>query len=141
MTMTARLACLLPLALASAGCTMSPSHAVIAAAERPQDGQPGIFRLTVQASGRQNDMLFLNSEPDYRDQRNVSVALTRPAAAVLAARYHADPGDYLLGKHLHVSGVAQRVRIFFLADGKPTDKYYYQTHIVVRDPDQLTIVS
>ena len=49
--------------------------APIIAADKAPDRVPGVFVLNVQASGRSNGDLYLNSETDYRDQRNLSIRI------------------------------------------------------------------
>lgn len=102
---------------------------------------PGHFALRVQAAGRQEDRIFLNSETDYRDQRNLTIAIEPAAIAALAARYGAPPDQFFLGKNIVVDGAAQRVKITFFASGRPTGKYYYQTHVVVDQPDQIRLMG
>jgi len=36
---------------------------------------------------------------------------------------------------------AVRTRIDFTSGGRPTGKYYYQTHVVVTDPAQIALVG
>ena len=95
--------------------------------------------MTVQATGTQNGRGFLNSELDYRDQRNLSVVLSPQAVQGLQERLGADPLVALQGKNILVTGSAARTRIAFIVDGVPTDKYYYQTHVNVTDASQLVI--
>ncbi len=134
----------------SAGCASSPpqsdssrwiepSQAVQLAAASPTVGVTGSFAMTVKAVGRA-DRVHLNSEEDYRDQRNLSIALEFTAAQELAAQLGAPPEIALKGKQILVSGTAKRVKIVFVADGKPTDKYYYQTHVVVTQASQIQVL-
>ncbi len=44
-----------------------------------------------------------------------------------------------MGKKLQVYGLAQRVTIYLTHDGKPSDKYYYQTHIHVSNANQIQL--
>ncbi|WP_174273181.1 hypothetical protein [Sphingomonas bacterium] len=108
------------------------------AASQPQ-GVTGTFGLTVRAVGEQGGVFYLNSELDYRDQRNLSIAIPADLYADLAARLGGSPREKLLGKHIEVTGVARRVTIFFLANGRRTDKYYYQTHIELHSLDDLKL--
>jgi hypothetical protein len=102
---------------------------------------PGAFALHVQAAGRANGNVYLNSELDYRDQRNLSIALQPLAIADLEKRFGQPPDQFFIGKDIVVGGAARRVKIFFVADGSPTDKYYYQTHVVVYDANQIRIAN
>lgn len=142
--MPSRLLILAPIALTLAGCAtssaFSPQHAVMKAAAAPESGVAGTFAFTVKAVGRQSGMVFLNSESDYRDQRCLTVAMSEALAAELSRRLGAKVDEYLVGKKITVRGTARRVRIGFFADGRPTDKYYYQTHVLVASSDQLSIV-
>ena len=97
--------------------------------------------MPVQSTGRQNHILYLNSELDYRDQRNLTIAILPTAIAPLEARFGQDLDRFFVGKNIVVSGAAQRVKIAFFSNGQLTDKYYYQTHVDVRDADQLRLAA
>jgi hypothetical protein len=119
---------------------IAPS-AILAAADAAPRGVPGIFAMRVQATGVERGRTFLNSELDYRDQRNLTVAISWQAARALGARYGAAPDIFFRGKAIRVRGEARRVRIDFTDDGRPTGKYYYQTHVPVDSPDQIEVVD
>ena len=108
-----------------------------AAAVAPHAGVAGCFRLTVKAWGEDHGRVFLNSEADYRDPRNVSVRLEPPAVAALDRMLGRNGAARLVGRSLLVRGTAYRVRIDFTSSGRPTGKYYYQTHIVVTELSQI----
>ena len=140
----------LSLAFALAGCAttsptstsaqwIQPVQAVQLAAAAAPRGVSGVFALRVQATGSQDGFTYLNSELDYRDQRNLTIAITPSAAQQLEEKLGAPPIAALKGKLILVSGVAVRTKIVFLADGKPTDKYYYQTHVRVTDAKQIEL--
>lgn len=118
---------------------IEPSKAVQLAAASPDDGVTGVFYMTVKATGL-TDRLHLNSESDYRDQRNLSIAVEPGAARELAEALGAPPQFALKDKHILVSGTAKRARIVFTAGGMPTDKYYYQTHVVVTKASQIKVL-
>ncbi|WP_265562288.1 hypothetical protein [Sphingomicrobium arenosum] len=118
-----------------------PATAVLAAADMAPRGYPGRFGFTVQAGAQVGGWEYLNSHDDYRDQRNLSVRIARPARLALEADHGAPLHETLKGKAIEVDGVAMRTRITFSADGKPTDKYYYQTQVEVRRPDQLVVLE
>lgn len=120
---------------------IQPVQAVLLAAEAAPGGVKGVFALQVQATGTQDNFTYLNSELDYRDQRNLTIAVTPAAARKLETQLGADPLVALKGKRILVRGVAARTRIVFVSDGRPTDKYYYQTHVRVTDPKQITFQS
>lgn len=136
-------------ALALAGCIVrvpqasvdggiTPAQAIQLAAANPLRGVSGRFPMKVRAAGR-SELLHLNSETDYRDQRNVTITVLSAAEAGLATRLGKPPIEAMVGRDIVVSGRARRVRIVFYSDGKPTDKYYYQTHVVVSDADQIAL--
>jgi len=117
------------------------SQAVQLAAAAAPSGVVGTFALQVQATGTDNGFTYLNSQNDYRDQRNLSVALTPEAAVDLARRLDGDLSDLLPGKRILVSGEARRVTIYFTAGGQRTEKYYYQTHVTVSDASQIKVLT
>lgn len=132
-----------------AGCTsvplvttqswIDPGQAVLRAAGSPRLGVTGVFALTGRGTGRTNN-IHLNSEVDYRDPRNLSISVTREAAAQLEEALGAPPEVALRGRRILVSGTARRTRIDFMIDGKPSGKYYYQTHVRVTDASQLQLL-
>lgn len=121
-----------------AALRLSPEQAVISAASSPE-GTSGIFEMPVRAAGRAEGKLFLNSELDYRDPRNLSVAIVPAVEAALSQRLGANPETYLIGKTIAVRGTAKKTRIVFTAAGRPTDKYYFQTHVRLLAADDLTV--
>jgi hypothetical protein len=120
---------------------IAPAAAVLAAADAAPRGYPGRFGFVVVAAAMVGPRLFLNSYSDYRDQRNLSVAIEPRALRALRATLGGDPLDRLKGRKIEVDGVAQRVRIDFTVGGRPSGKYYYQTHVIVSDPRQLTVLD
>ncbi|MGN0861908.1 MAG: hypothetical protein ACI4N1_01125, partial [Stenotrophomonas koreensis] len=69
--------CMVPSRPATPERWLDPSMAVmLAAAAGPGRGVDGVFALTVRASGSDRGQLYLNSERDYRNPRNLSIALT-----------------------------------------------------------------
>ncbi len=116
---------------------IDPSSAVQLAAAAPRDGVTGVFAMTVRAVGRDERGVYLNSERDYRDQRNLTVVLTPDAAAELEGRLGGPLEQRLRGHAIQVSGTARRTKIVFFADGQATDKYYYQTHVRVMKAGQI----
>jgi hypothetical protein len=118
-----------------------PMVAIERAAALAPGAYPGIFVMTVRASGRQGSSLYLNSETDYRDPRNIAFDVRPVAQAQLESRLGAPAETALMGRTIHVEGEVRRVRIDFLADGRPTGKYYYQTHVVIERGEQLLSVD
>lgn len=147
------LSLVLPVAVSLAGCAtypapasiagrISPREAIVAAADAAPRGVPGIFAIHVAATGRIGGRVFLNSQGDYRDQRNLTIAIAPPAAQALTQRHGAAPEAFFRGRNIEVRGAASRVRIDFTDDRhRPTGLYYYQTHVAVTDPDQIRIVG
>lgn len=118
---------------------ITPQQAVLLAADAAPSAVDGVFAMKVQATGTQNDQTYLNSEQDYRDQRNLTVAITPGAAQQLTQRLGEHPLIGLKGKDILVRGAAVRTKIYFFANGRATDKYYYQTHVNVSDAGQITL--
>ncbi|WGM32476.1 hypothetical protein [Brevundimonas sp. NIBR11] len=128
--------------LGLSGCVTPPSdamHAIFAAAEAAPDVVPGVYVIQIQGTGRRDGRLYLNSEADYRDQRNLTIAISPSAFAGLEARFGPAPETRLTGRRIAVTGSAMRVRIDFTGNGQPTGKYYFQTHVVVNDADQIAL--
>ena len=119
--------------------SLTPEQSIQLAAKAAPEGVRGTFAMLVQATGTQNNRVFLNSELDYRDQRNLTISLTDRAARQLAKKLGADPLVALKGREIMVNSSAVRTKIFFVVDGRMTDKYYYQTHVNIADSDQITI--
>ena len=135
--------------LALAGCATArsqsdaipPMLAIERAAGLAPGGYPGTFVMTVRASGRQGSSLYLNSESDYRDPRNLSLEVRPVAQAQLESRLGAPAETVLQGRTIQGDGEARRVRIDFTVGGRPTGKYYYQTHVVIERGEQLRSVD
>lgn len=125
------------------GELLSPMLAVLAAAELADEdaseGFAGIFAFKVAASGRQSDNIYLNSQADYRDQRNLSVRFTAKSAEAFHALHGGDPDTVLDGKWITVVGIARRTRVDFSTGGLPTGRYYYQTQVSVSDAADVRI--
>jgi hypothetical protein len=119
---------------------IDPSQAVQLAAASARTGVTGVFAMTVKATGK-TTRVHLNSELDYRDQRNLSIAVEPTAAEELALQLGSPPEAALKGKQILVTGTAKRTKIVFISDnGKPTDKYYYQTHVAVTKASQIQVL-
>ena len=118
---------------------IDPGQAVLRAAAAPNRGITGVFALTVRGTGR-TKIVHLNSEADYRDPRNLSIAVVPAAAAELERILGSRPEKALKGKRILVSGTAKRTRIDFIVHGRATGKYYYQTHVKVTDASQITVL-
>lgn len=116
---------------------MTPEQAVMAAAAAAPAGVGGTFTFTVQATGEDMGYVFLNSQTDYRDQRNLSVEIPPAVRRQLRDSFGTDPLTYFKGKTIRVTGTAQRVKIWFNFGGYRTEKYYYQTHVIIKDAVQI----
>ncbi|MDO6692688.1 hypothetical protein Q4574_05305 [Aliiglaciecola sp. 3_MG-2023] len=132
-----------------AGCSTTPVlktsdtvQIIKNAADSAPDGVQGVYTFTIQATGSQrgDNRIFLNTEIDYRDQRNITIALSFNAVKELIAATQQSPEDYFKGKTIQVTGEAKRVKIHFTTMGRRTGKYYYQTHIKVTDASQIMVV-
>jgi len=111
------------------------------AAEAAPDDVEGEYILYIKAIGSQGPFVYLNTELDYRDQRAVSVAIHPSVLPQFEAKYGSQPQQFFLNKSISVTGQAKRIRISFNSQGKPTGKYYYQTHIRVMDISQIKVLS
>ncbi len=119
---------------------ITPVKAIQLAAESAPNGINGVFKLKVLETGMANKIIFLNSQNDYRDQRNISIAIPPEIAVKFKQLYGSDPDIYLKGKNIIIDGEAKRIKILFTCDGHPTDKYYYQTHIKITSTDQIKVI-
>lgn len=122
------------------GC-LTPVEAVTYASYlAPKAAVAGEFEFVVAAVGEQGGRFYLNSEQDYRDRNNLTVALSPELAARLA-----DGGGLeairsrFLGKRIAVRGIARRVRIDFTTDDELSGKYYFQVHVPVGSASQIAI--
>jgi hypothetical protein len=122
---------------------MSPAEMVAAAAAAPSgQGKRVTVAMLVQATGVSHGHVFLNSELDYRDPRNLSINIDIAAAKQMARQYGSPPDQFFKGKRILVSGTARRVPIVFLDHyHHPTGQYYFQTHVWVRLLSQIRLAS
>lgn len=123
------------------GARIPAMLAPIAAADRAPDRVPGVFMLDVQATGRSNGDVYLNSETDYRDPRNLTVRILPKAQEELRKKYGDDFEAALKGKRVEVMGWARRQKINFTAGGMETGKFYYQTHVVMDSAEQILLLE
>ena len=119
----------------------SAREAIAAAADAEGAGVPGLFHMRVRNAGWDRGRLFLNSELDYRDQRSLNIAISRPALIALAERFSENPESVFRGRTVQVRGRAMRTRITFFSQGRDTGLYYYQTQVEVTDPDQIVLID
>ncbi|MBT0588107.1 hypothetical protein [Alteromonas oceanisediminis] len=111
------------------------------AAESAPTGIAGEYTLKIKAAGNQGPYVYLNTEFDYRDQRAVTVALHPSVISLFVQKYGVKPQEYFINKSIRVNGEAQRVKITFGTRKKPSNKYYYQTHIRIMDISQIEVLS
>jgi hypothetical protein len=117
---------------------LSPAQAVMNAAEMPE-GVAGVFEFVVRTAGRQDGMLYLNSEQDYRDPRNMTIDVAPDVERELSGRIGGPLESAILNKTVAVRGTAKKTRIVFLSNGRQTGKYYFQTHLRLQSARDMTI--
>ena len=130
-----------PVALGANPQVIAPALAVMAAADAAPKGVPGRFGFVVRRAEWVGPRLFLNSHPDYRDQRNLSVSIEPPALRGLRQIYGNDLPSAFRHRSIIVDGVARRVRINFTMGGRPSGKYYFQTHVPVTRAGQVHVIA
>jgi hypothetical protein len=120
--------------------TIKPEKAVMRAAAAAPDGVNGVFEMTVRATGHAQGKFFLNSQTDYRDPRNLSIAMAEETARELRQRVGATSDSFFVGRKIFVKGTAMRVKVYFTdSEGHVSDKYYYQTHVPVAVAVQISV--
>jgi len=119
---------------------IAPTQAILLAADAAPFGVKGTFVFEVRAVGQQDGNIYLNSELDYRDQRNLTVAIFPDAAQEIRRKFGENADLALMGRRIKVKGEAKRVKIAFVVNGVPSDKYYYQTQVFVQTADQVEVV-
>jgi hypothetical protein len=120
---------------------LGPFEAIQLAAADPINGVSGVFDLTIRASGRDRTIVYFNSEKDYRDQRCLTLRMTRGNAAAVLKALGLTDRDQLIGKRVRVEGTAMRERINFTGGRSRAGLYYYQTHIYVDDPTKVRLLG
>jgi hypothetical protein len=111
------------------------------AAEVAPYGVKGNFSFTIKAAAKPGEIVYLNTELDYRDRRCITIALSPKVASHIEQQYGVTAQEYYLGKKIQVNGTAKQVKIWFFERGKRTDKYYYQTHIRIIRPKQIEVLG
>jgi hypothetical protein len=121
---------------------ISPIQAIEKVAEASPKGIRGFFELQVKATGKPKAVVYLNSELDYRDPRNISIALSPKVVESFISKYGETPELLLKNKKIVVYGEARKVKISFGCNGKRNEnQYYYQTHVRVGSLSQILIVQ
>ena len=119
----------------------SAPEAVIGAADR-STGLIGEFAFVVRATGWDNGKLYLNSEHDYRDPRNLSIAIEPGVAKQIVGQAAKDSQQNFVGRIVVVRGMARTTRIDLTDEAdRPSGKYYFQTQVSVGRPQQLRWVN
>ncbi len=135
---------ILVLVVLMTGCAVKDTQVmslIAQTAERAPAGIDGEFVLNIKATGQQGPRVYLNTELDYRDRRNVTVVLTPEVARYFATTPKASPLEYFLNKRLRIKGTAKQVTIWFFKDGERSEKYYYQTHINIDSHHQIEVLN
>lgn len=117
---------------------LTPAQAVINAAETPA-GVSGVFEMVVRSTGREGGKLFLNSELDYRDPRNLTIVVSASVEQALEGRLGAPVESAVAKRAIAVRGTARKTKIVFVSDGRVSGKYYFQTHLTVGSARDLTV--
>lgn len=112
--------------------------AVLSAARVEDAGMPVIVAFTVAGAGRDAHNVYLNSEADYREPHALTLRFGKDAAQDWRTLHGEEP-EALKGRDVTVVGYVRRVRVDFTQAGMPTGKYYYQTHLEVREPWQVMV--
>src|SRR3546814_1338150 len=76
----------------------TPYQAIQRAAAAAPQSIPGPFLLRIQAMAKDSKYTYLNSELDYRDQRNLTIVVTSAAARALSVRMGSDLEAGMIGK-------------------------------------------
>jgi hypothetical protein len=108
--------------------------------EKAPEGIKGTFQLPIKASGNRRDVVYLNTEKDYRDRRNITVAIHPKLIEEFTKKYGESPDSYFIDKTIEVTGEVKRMKIFFYSKGKITKKYYFQTHVRVASLSQIRVL-
>ena len=103
------------------------------------EGVSGIYSLLIKQHGYQRDTLYLNTQSDYRDRRNVSLAVPKQVQEQFIELHKKTIEQAVLNKSILVYGKAHREKIWFFKQGKRSEKYYFQTHINITDATQIKL--
>ena len=118
---------------------ISPESAVFEAAKDADNGVSGVFQMDVVNVGMNNGWAYLNSEMDYRDQRCLTVAISPKVIEELKIKHGSNWKKEFQNQKILVEGTAKRVKIILSHNGRPTSKYYYQTHVTINSPEEVSI--
>lgn len=94
-------------------------------------GKPTVVvEMTVRAAKDRLDrrgIIYLDSEEDFMDERNLGVAISAEAAAKFKQQGLVDPASHFLGKTIRVRGCLMR--------------FEERLYLPVHDPVQITVVE
>ncbi|MCC2605068.1 DUF2059 domain-containing protein [Planctobacterium marinum] len=102
-------------------------------------GFDGVFQFEIKAANIHNNILYINSEKDYRDRRCLTVRLKSELVSEFINQYGENVSEALVGKSLLVKGTAKRQVIKAIGPDNEPMFPYYQTHIAVDDLSKLFI--
>src|SRR4051794_1183846 len=77
--------------------TILPAEAVKAAAADSSFGKRGSFAMLVRATGKSHGHVYLNSEVDYRNPRNLSINIGIQTVKQLARQLGSPPDEFYKG--------------------------------------------
>lgn len=121
---------------------LTPMQAIERAAAVAPGGVRGVFEMEVRATGKSRlGPTYLNSEADFRDPRCLTIVVPRALLTTLTGKFGAAPATWFKDKRIRVEGIARRERIDFTAHGRPTGKYYYQTHVQLESADDIAVID
>jgi len=89
-----------------------PMEIIRSAAESAPEGVKGEYVFNIKTAGKRGPAVYLNTELDYRDQRNVTVALHPNVIPQLKAQYGVTPEEFFIGKRILVKGNAETIKSF-----------------------------
>lgn len=136
----AALSLVVPASAQDGAVTVYVPETAIAAAADEKEGIGGLFVMTVESAAKVGQTLYLNSEDDYRDRKNLSIAVDMDIYEDLRREVGGDPEVVLEGKRIRVAGVAKATPI--KRRGRSDDQVsYYQTRIYVYDPRQIELLD
>lgn len=101
----------------------------------------GTFAMTVQSTGGEHDLFFLNSDKDYHSPKNLSATLQPAALAELKKLHGNDLAAFFTGRTIWVTGEARRAPIIFVNNGSPTGQGYYQHRVYVSRASQISLMA
>ncbi|WP_124748979.1 hypothetical protein [Alteromonas facilis] len=99
------------------------------------------YQLDIKASGKQGEFVYLNTKLDYRDQENITVTIPPSVVSLLESTYGQPAEDFFIGKAIAVRGLARQVRTQASTEGQSNAKFFYQTHIRIKDIAQIVVLG